>query len=137
MVSIGNLKTKTKQSSGFTIIELVVTVIVGGLLIVATNSAVNSYVSLGQHSKYLILANSFVDGEVESLRNQGYNSINIGASNISSQLPGGLLSPKSATLTVTSPSAGIKQLDISVSYTDGGTKTYAYTTYIGELGVGQ
>jgi hypothetical protein len=110
---------------------------VGGLFVLSVNTAITNYTYLGQQSKDLILANSFAEGKVEELRNIGYNGLTVGTTDLSSQLPTALNGPRSASLHITNPITGIKQVDISISYTQRGQKSYSYTTYIGELGVGQ
>lgn len=127
-----------KQSSGYTIVELLVSIAVAGVLFGTLSEVVTSYVHTAQRGRYLNLANSYVEAEVESLRNTGYNGIALGTTNLTSNLSTQLPPNRSASLTVSSPSAGIKQADITVSYNDQGKlNTYSYTTYIGELGVGQ
>jgi|SRR5579862_3916394 len=133
----GGINKKLAAQSGFTIVELIVAMIVGTSFIITTNSAVNDYTHLSTRTRQLTLANSFAESEVEALRNNGYNSLTLGTTDISSQLPSGLQSPKSASLVVSSPLAGIKQVDLTISYYDQAVRTYSYTTYIGELGVGQ
>lgn len=122
---------------GFTVVELVVTMVVGMSFILLTNVAVTNYLHLSTRARQLALANSFVEGEVEALRNQGYNSLTVGTTDLTAQLPSALQSPKSASVQITSPSGGIKQIDITVTYNDQVSRSYSYTTYIGELGVGQ
>jgi len=129
---------KQIDQAGLTLVELVVTIAVAAIVIVALNAIVTSYLHVSQRGRYLNLANSFVEGEFEALRNQGYNSISTGTSSLTSQLPTQLPPSRNSSMTVSSPSAGLKQIDITVSYQDQGqTNSYAYTTYIGELGVGQ
>lgn len=115
--------------------------VVGTGFILVTNLAVNNYVHLANRDRQLTLANSFAEGEVESLRNSGFNAINTGTTDLSGQLPSDMESPKSASLNVTyqggNPDSGVKQIDITVNYTDQVARSYSYTTYIGELGVGQ
>ncbi|HET9850163.1 MAG TPA: prepilin-type N-terminal cleavage/methylation domain-containing protein [Candidatus Saccharimonadales bacterium] len=125
-------------TAGFSIVELIIAIAVGGLLVLATNNIINTYLHTGQKSRNLLLANSYVEGKVEALRNQGFNALNVGDSDITSELPSALPNPKSASLDITNPSPGIKQIDITLSFYDQGTtRSYSYTTYIGELGVGQ
>ena len=128
---------KTEDQAGFTIVELVIAIIVGTGFILITNTAVNNYTHLATRNRQLTLANAFAEGEVEALRNTGYNGLGVGTTDISSQLPSALQSPKSASLKVSSLSGGIKQIDITISYNDQIARTYSYTTYLGELGVGQ
>jgi prepilin-type N-terminal cleavage/methylation domain-containing protein len=125
------------KEAGFSIVELLVAIVVGGLFVLSVNTAITNYTYLGQQSKDLILANSFAEGKVEELRNIGYNGLTVGTTDLSSQLPTALNGPRSASLHITNPITGIKQVDISISYTQRGQKSYSYTTYIGELGVGQ
>lgn len=127
---------KERNAGGFSIIELILSITVGVLFITSLTQIVNNYVFLGQKSRNVILANSYVEGKVETLRNIGYNSLNVSTTDLSGELPTQLPSPRSATMTVTSPSSGLKQADISVTYSDRGkAQTYSYTTYIGELSV--
>jgi prepilin-type N-terminal cleavage/methylation domain-containing protein len=127
-----------KNQAGFTIVELLVCIVVAAVVIASLNQLVNSYVHTGQRGRWLNLANSYVEGKVEALRNIGYNSVSTGTTNLTSELPSALPPSRSASMTVTSPQTGIKQVDITVSYKDQGqTRTYAYSTYMGELGVGQ
>lgn len=130
-------QTKKISNEGFSIVELIIAIIVGTGFFLTINSAVNSYVHLATRNRSLVLANSFAEGEVEALRNQGYNSINTGITSLTSQMPSGLHSPKSSSMTVTTPTAGIKKIDITVTYKDQVSRSFSYTTYIGELGVGQ
>ncbi|HEX4774402.1 MAG TPA: prepilin-type N-terminal cleavage/methylation domain-containing protein [Candidatus Saccharimonadales bacterium] len=125
-------------SKGFTIVELLVTIAVAGILIGTLSEVVNNYLHLGQRGRYLNLANSYVEAKSEALRNIGYNSLNLGTTTITSELPSQLPPSRNATMTISSPMIGLKQVDITVSYTDQAqNNSYKYTTYIGELGVGQ
>lgn len=125
-------------SEGFTLVELLVSIAVGAIVITSLNMLVSGYLHVSQRGRYLNATNSFVEGKVEALRNSGYNAVTVGSSSITSQLPSLLPPSRSASMTVSTPSNGIKQVDITVSYKDEGlTRTYSYTTYIGELGVGQ
>lgn len=127
-----------RTQSGFTIVELLVAIAVGAIVTVSLNQVVTSYVHVAQRGRYLNLANSYAEAKAESLRNSGYNGLGIGTTNISGELPPQLPKDRSASMTVTSPSGGLKQVYISISYRDQGqNNTYSYTTYVGELGVGQ
>lgn len=127
-----------RNVSGFSLVELILSITVGVLFITSLTQIVNNYVSLGQKSRNVVLANSYVEGKIESLRNIGYNGLNIGTTDLSGELPVQLPTPRSASMTLTSLSGGLKQADISVSYNDKGkTQTYSYTAYIGELSVVQ
>lgn len=125
-------------SGGFTLVELLVSIAVGAIVVASLNLVVTGYLHLAQRGRYLTLANSYVEGKVEALRNNGYNALSTGTSSLTSELPSQLPPNSSSSMQVTMPSDGLKKVDISVSYKDQGvTNTYAYTTYLGELGVAQ
>jgi prepilin-type N-terminal cleavage/methylation domain-containing protein len=130
----------SRSQSGFTLVELLVCIAVGAIVTMSLTQVVTQYIHVNQRGRYLSLANSYVEAKVEALRNIGYNGINAGTTNLTSELPTGLPPSRSGTMVITTPPAlpGIKKIDITVSYKDQGqTNTYSYTTYIGELGVGQ
>ena len=132
------MSTIKDSSGGFTLVELLVSIAVGAIVVASLNSLVTSYLHVSQRGRYLSAANSFVEGKVEAIRNNGYNSINAGTTSLNSQLPSTLPPGSSGSMVVSNPSNGLKQIDITVSYKDQGTvKSYSYTTYIGELGVAQ
>jgi len=126
------------NADGLTLVELLVCIVVASVIIGSLTSVVTTYLHVAQRGRYLNLANSFVEAKVESLRNTGYNSLALGTTNLTNELPSQLPPSRSAAMTVTSPQAGLKQVYLSVTYKDQGTnQTNNYTTYIGELGVGQ
>ena len=112
--------------------------VVAAVVIGSLTQVVTSYVHISQRGRYLNLANSFIEAKTEALRNGGYNNLALGTTNISAELPAELPLVRSASMTVTNPIGGIKQVDLDVSYREQGQdRSYGYTTYIGELGVGQ
>lgn len=124
--------------AGFTIVELIVTIIVSAIIIGVVNLALVNQTHIGQRNRDLVAANSYVEAKVESLRSAGFKALAIGNTDITSELPAELSAPRSATLTVSTVDDATKKIDISVTYNDQGTsRTYQYSTYIGELGVGQ
>ncbi len=127
-----------RNESGLTLVELLVAIAVAGIVISSLSQVVTTYLHLSQRGRYLNLANSYAEAKVETLRNEGYNSLSTGTTNLSSELPSQLPLQRSASMTVSSPLTGLKQVSITVSYNDQGqTESYQYVTYIGELGVGQ
>jgi len=132
---MGNMK---ESSDGFTIVEILVSIAVAAIVTMSLNQVTTTYLHVSQRGRYLNLANSYAETKIEALRNQGYNSLALGTSSLTSSLPSQLPPVRSASMTVTSPLSGLKQVDLTVSYNDQGfSNSYSYTTYIGELGVGQ
>jgi type II secretory pathway pseudopilin PulG len=126
------------RDSGFTIAELVITIVIMGIIIPAVALALTNLSVVNYQARDLALANMIAQNKVETLRSSGYNSISLGTQSFSSELPSNMGSPKSASYTVTSPQTGIKQIDVNISYTEyKSVKNTTYRTYISELGVGQ
>lgn len=127
-----------RTQDGYMTVELIITFIVGAILILSLHGIVASHTFLSQRSRSTVLANAFAEQQVESLRSIGYLGVAIGTSDITSQLPATLKKPRSATLTVSAQTSAIKKVRLAVVYNEEGiSRTQTYTTYIGELGVGQ
>lgn len=93
---------------------------------------------LSHRARDVAAANSYVENKIESLRSTGFLGLNDGTTDLTSELPSELKSPRSGTLVITSQTGAIKRAVVSISYNDqGASRTYSYTTYVGELGVGQ
>jgi prepilin-type N-terminal cleavage/methylation domain-containing protein len=128
---------KHKQA-GFTVIELLVAIVVVGILVPTLVGFVNTLNRLNDRARDLSLVNALVENKAEGLRSMGFTALPDGTTTFTNELPATLGNPKSATYTTSTPNAGIKRVDIAVSYNDhGSTQTVQYRTYIGELGVGQ
>lgn len=127
-----------KTEQGFTIIELLVTIAVVGILVPTLAGFVNTLNRFNDRARDLTLINALAENKVESLRSIGYSGIASGTTSFVSELPTTIGSPRSASYTVTTPNTGIKQIDLTISFNDHGTtQTVYYRTLIGELGVGQ
>ncbi len=128
---------KHKQA-GFTAIELLVAIAVVGILVPTLVGFVNTLNRLNDRARDMAIINALVENKVEGLRSMGYTGLSNGTTQFTNELPASIGSPKTASYTVTTPNAGIKQIDATVTYNDhGANKTISYRTYIGELGVGQ
>lgn len=127
-----------KTEQGFTIIELLITIAVVGILVPTLAGFVNTLNRFNDRARDLTLVNALAENKVESLRSLGFSGVASGTTSFASELPITLGNPKTATYTVTTPNTGMKQVDITISFNDHGTtQTVKYRTYIGELGVGQ
>jgi prepilin-type N-terminal cleavage/methylation domain-containing protein len=127
-----------KTEQGFTIIELLVTIAVVGIMVPTLAGFVNTLNRFNDRARDLTLVNSLAENKIEGLRSIGYSGISNGTTSFVSELPTSLGSPRTATYTVTTPNTGIKQVDLTITFNDhGSTQSVKYRTYIGELGVGQ
>lgn len=126
------------KNQGFSIIELLVAIVVGSIMIGGISLIVTSHTYISQRGRDLIVANAYAERKVESLRSLGYLGLGNGVSDITAELPAELSPPRSAQLEITNASSGIKKVVLSLTYNEQGTaRNFLYTTYIGELGVGQ
>lgn len=126
------------KSSGFTVVELLVTLIASAILIGSLSVAVNAQSAVSQRHRDMVLTNSFANSKVESLRSLGFLGLTDGTIDVTNELPDELQAPRSATLTISSQTVSVKRIVLTITYNDrGGERTYTYTTFIGELGVSQ
>jgi len=132
------IQTKVNNNYGYTIVELLVALIVGGILITAITTIVTTQGTLTQRSRDLVISSAFAEAKFEAIRSAGYLSLSDGATDITSEMPVELNDSRNAEINVSSPSAGIKKVELEITYnSQGSSRTNTYTTYIGELGVGQ
>ena len=133
------MRVSTDQS-GFTLVELLTAIVIGAFFTGAVSTLLVNSAKIAQRSRDVAVVNSFAENKIESLRSIGYLGLNITdpPTNISSELPIELRTPRNATLDINQYSISIKQAVLSIEYNDqGAQKIYSYTTLIGELGVGQ
>lgn len=124
--------------NGFTVVELLVTLVVAGLFILSLNTMYTTQIYISQNGRDISTINSFVEGKVEELRSQGFLNTSIGNSDISNELPNAINQPRSAILSVSELNPATKKVVITINYNEQGkSQTYKYATLIGELGVGQ
>jgi prepilin-type N-terminal cleavage/methylation domain-containing protein len=127
-----------RSIDGFTVVELVVAIVIAGIIIPAVALALTTLATTNYQARDLAQANMIGQNKVESLRSIGYNSVPLSTVSFNSELPASMGKPKSASYTVSSPATGIKQVDVTISFTEyKSSKSVTYRSYISELGVGQ
>lgn len=128
---------KRQHQGGFTIVEVLLAITISAVVIPALTVGLNTLVALNNRARDLTLVSIIAENKIESLRSIGYNSVAIGASTFTTDLPQTIGSPKSATVTV-AQNTGYKTIDINITYRDfGRQRTVLYKSIIGETGVGQ
>lgn len=129
----------SKNQSGFTLVELITAIGIGAFFIIAVSTLLINSSRISQRGRDIAVANSFAENKVEALRSAGYLRLDAGVTtDITGELPAELAAPRNASLAVSQQSTSIKEVLITIEYNDQGKqKTYSYTTYLGELGVGQ
>lgn len=128
-----------RNESGFTLVELLVTISIMGLLIVGL---VNLYIAIEasqRKSYHLEIATRAGEKQIESLRNSQYASLEPGVNiDFTDSLPDDLPEPRSGIVEVSEPEDGIRRVDVTITYKDGGkSKTIKQSSLIGVIGVGQ
>lgn len=127
-----------KGSPGFTIVELLVTLLASAILIGSVSVAVTAQGRIAQRGRDLVIANAYAEGKFEDLRSVGFLGLTDGTTDITSDLPSELRAPRSGSLVVSAQSSSVKRVVLTMTYNDqGDARTYSYTSYVGELGVGQ
>jgi prepilin-type N-terminal cleavage/methylation domain-containing protein len=127
------------RQGGFTLIELIVAISLMGLIIVGLTNLYITVETLQRKSYHLEIATRAGEKQIESLRNSQYGALVPDTTlDFSADLPAELPDPKSASFYVSEPELGLRRVDITISYKDGGgTKTVKQSSFIGIIGIGQ
>jgi len=125
------------SQSGYTIPELIVSIMVIGILVTAVSSFMVGNQNIQMRANYRESASRAAASEMESLRNAKYNSLTNGQTiDFTSQLPDSLPSNKSGTVTISEPMAGLKRAEVTVSYqVSGQTEQVKLSSLIGQIGI--
>lgn len=127
-----------KNQEGFTLVELIAAIALSAIFALSISSLITNNSKLSQRGRDLAAANSFAEDKIESYRSLGYLGANLGTANITAELPDELNAPRNASVNITQSSVSVKQIELAIAFNDQGqSKTLNYTTYLGELGVGQ
>lgn len=124
---------------GFTIIELLVTIVVAGLIITAVTTLFITIARTQRSTQLLETASRAGEQQIESLRNSTYNALETDSTiDFSNELPSNLPSPKQGLAKISEPADDVKRVDVTVTYKDGSkTKKVKLSSLIGQLGIGQ
>lgn len=126
---------------GFTVLEVLIGIGLFGLIMPSIIFAVVGVSQLNDRAADLTRANVIAEQKFEELRSQGYNSLLDGTYSFDSELDASFTPPRSADYTITSitvPTAGTKEIEVAIQYTDRGiTRDLSFKTIVSELGVAQ
>ena len=126
-------------TSGFTIIELIVTIVITGLVTLAITSLFISTEKSQYSAMLLESATRAGEQQVEALRNNNYTTLEPGQTiDFTNDLPEILPTPRTGTVSVSQPVDGLRRVDVSITYNDRGeTKDVVLSSLIGQIGIGQ
>lgn len=131
--------TSSEAEAGFTLVELVVTIVVLGIVISSLGGLYYIMQQASIRAQRLDLATRAARTEIEQLRNTGYSLLTPGTPiNFTSSLPSNLPKDRQGTVTVSQPTDDLKRVDVEVSYTDNGTpQKVILSSNIGIIGIRQ
>lgn len=127
------------KQSGFTVVEVTVTIVLLGFVVIGITELNLSIQRVQEKTSWLQTASRAAQTEIEALRNDNYNSLTDGqVITFTDQLPSKLPAPRSATARISEPQSGLKKVDVTVSYNDHGkTRDVKVTSLIGVIGISQ
>ncbi len=127
-----------RRNSGFTMVELLVTIVVIGIVFTGVSSIFISIQRIQVKTNYLESATKSAQKEIESLRNRNYNNLIAGQSIDFSDELVGLPNNSTGTVAITEPTPGFKRVDVTVSYNyEGQSKNVILSSLIGVIGIVQ
>ncbi len=130
---------RSKNSNGFTIIELVVAMAFLGIVVVAVSELYTTLRQANRAANNYTVAVQAAQQLVEKYRNTGYNDIPVGTTDVTSTTLAAhpnLLEPRSATTSVTEENVGMKKIDVTISYKERtGIKTVQFSTLVSYKGL--
>lgn len=137
--------TQTKTLAGFTIVELIISIVLIGMILPTIVMFLNSINSMNGRANTISTINGFVENKIEAYRSAGFKSIPLTGSPVdytgAQGLPNNIPRPNSATYNVEladPANPAVKKITILVSFRAfDSTESRSYITYLGELGVGQ
>ena len=127
------------SDAGFTLIELMVTIVVLGIVISSLGGLYYLMQGTETRSQQYDLAVRAARDEIEDLRNDGYASLTPGSNiNFTSNLPSALPANKQGTVAVSQPTPGLVRVDVTITYTTYNLpQTVELSSDIGIVGLGQ
>jgi prepilin-type N-terminal cleavage/methylation domain-containing protein len=128
------VKLKTKKRSGFSLLEVIVTLFIVGLVLILYQAALGK-VRLIQYAKNQEIALRVANNKIEELRDGGYSALPSSGSFYDSQLSS--LSSSSASMAITDANSDTKQVSVTVQWKDSvssSLKNISLTTLITKTG---
>ena len=128
-----------RREDGFTIVEIVITIAIVGVLIAALTGLFVGISRSQSQSNYKENATRAAMRQIESLRNNNYGSLAVGedidfTDELSPKLPVG----STGNTVISEPSPGLKRVDVTVTYPDGDqTHNVTLSSLIGVIGITQ
>jgi prepilin-type N-terminal cleavage/methylation domain-containing protein len=128
---------KQSSRSGFTVVEVLVTIIIMGVAIGSISSLFISARNVQVQTLRYDQATRAAAKQIESLRNN-YSSLVSGTTiNFTSSLPSSLPNA-TGTTAISAPAADLRRADVTITYVSyGKTRTVKLSSLIGQIGISQ
>lgn len=137
-IRLGNKSSvATHSESGFTLLEVVVTTMLMSVVFLVISESMAGLQAMNRQARNYLNAVEYAQHRLEYYRNAGYNSIP-DSEDFTSSLPGELTTPRSGTMVFSDLNpviAGLKKLDITISYKDGSVRTVMVSTLVAQRGI--
>ena len=127
------------NQSGFTIVELLITIIIVGIVTASLSSLFISIQNVQRKTSNVDSAMRAAQREIEVLRNDNYGTLTAGQTiDFTNQLPTNLPASRTGTAVVSEPTPDLKRVDVTVSYNEGGKlQKIMLSSLIGVIGITQ
>ncbi len=128
-----------REQSGYTLVEAMVAIVVLGLVIGGISNLFITILRTQYMTSNLEAATRAAQREIESLRNNNYNTLEPGTNiDFTDRLPDNLPSGKQGTVAISEPVPGLRRVDVNVTYTDNGAERQVnLSSLIGVIGIAQ
>lgn len=127
-----------RLEAGFTVVEIMIGIALFGLIMPTIIMGVVNVGRLNDRAADLIKANIVAEEKLESLRNAGFNSLNQGTYDFTSELDPTFSKPRNAEYVVVDETPGVKSVQVNITYNVyGSPKNLSFKSIISELGVSQ
>lgn len=120
-------------------IELMVALVILGITMTGIADLYYNMQAAQSQNQHYDLAVRAARTEIEVLRNNSYNSLTPGTPiDFTSSLPSALPPDRKGTVAVSQPTAGLRRVDVTITYTDfGQAENIELSSDIGVIGIGQ
>lgn len=135
-----------RSSGGFTVIELVITLIVVGVVFIAFSTTFAGVENISKKGSDIATASSLAFAKLETYENLDFTSLPttspagtlVQVEDFSSSLPSVLETPRVGKVYINTTSSTLKQVDVQVTFGSGASQRFIeYDTFIQKNGVGR
>jgi prepilin-type N-terminal cleavage/methylation domain-containing protein len=137
---------KTKGTAGFTVIELLITLLVVGIVFIAFTTTFAGVENISKKGNDIAAASTQAFAKLQQYEGMNFTSLPTTSpagtlkqvEDFSSSLPTSLESPRTGLVYINTSSATLKQVDVKITFGSGASQRYIeYITFIQKNGLGR